>query len=83
MELICVVFLGTGTPQSDGMKVTECNYALRYMKKLDVIGFDIVELNSIIDQSDNTFIIASELLYNFLGFGYKKGEMHEEDSNII
>ena len=59
---------GTGTPQSDGLKVTECNYVLRYMKKLDIVGFDIVELNPIIDSSDNTFIIAIELLYNFLGF---------------
>ncbi len=74
---------GTGTPQSDGMKVTECNYALRYMEKLDIVGLDIVELNPIIDSSDNTFIIASELLYNFLGFGYKKGEKNEKNSIVI
>ena len=74
---------GTGTPQSDGMKVTECNYALRYIKKLDIIGFDIVELNPIIDSSDNTFIIASELLYNFLGFGYKERKKNEKNSIIV
>lgn len=74
---------GTGTPQSDGLKVTECNYVLRYMKKLDIVGFDIVELNPIIDSSDSTFIIAIELLYNFLGFGYKKGEKNEKNSIIV
>lgn len=64
---------GTGTPQSDGLKVPECNYALRSLNDLDIIGFDIVELNSYVDSSNNTFIVASELLYNFLGFGFNKG----------
>ena len=63
---------GTGTPQSDGLKVNECNYFLRQLKDIDVVGFDIVELNPILDQSGNSFIVACELLYNFLAFGYNK-----------
>ena len=74
---------GTGTPQSDGLKVPECNYALRNMKKLDIVGFDIVELNPNVDLSNNTFIVASELLYNFLGFGVKIGGKNEKDSNTL
>ena len=65
---------GTGTPQSDGLKVNECNYLLRELKKIDIIGFDMVELNPELDPSGNSFIVACELLYNYLAFGYKKME---------
>lgn len=73
---------GTGTPQSDGLKVQECNYMLRKMNELDIIGFDIVELNPKVDMSNNTFIIACELLYNFISFGFKEVK-NEKNSNFI
>ena len=73
---------GTGTPQSDGLKINECHYFLRNCKELNIVGFDIVELNPLLDTSDNSFVVACELLYNFLAFGYKGGS-NEKDSNFI
>lgn len=71
---------GTGTPQSDGLKVNECNYFFRNLKELNIIGFDIVELNPILDPSSNSFIVACELLYNFLAFGFN--EKNYKNKNI-
>lgn len=63
---------GTGIPQQGGLLPNEINYFMRGLKDLDVVGLDIVELNSILDCSDNSFVVASEILYNYLAFGYNK-----------
>ena len=63
---------GTGTPQSYGLRVNDCNYFFRKLKELDIVGLDIVELNPVLDPSGNSFIVACEILYNYLAFGYKK-----------
>ena len=63
---------GTGTPQSNGLSVYDCEKALRLLKELDIVAFDIVELNPIIDSSHAAFIIASEIIFHFLAFTYKK-----------
>jgi len=65
---------GTGTPQSNGLSVYDCEKSLRYLKELDVVGFDIVELNPTLDDSKSSFVIAAELLFHFLAFslGSKK-----------
>lgn len=63
---------GTGTPQCNGLTPYECDEALRNLTNLDVAGFDIVELNPKLDDSHTSFVIAEELLYHFLAFGFKK-----------
>lgn len=60
---------GTGTPQSNGLSVTEIKQAFRMLKEIEVIGFDIVELNPLLDSSGASFVIACSLLLEFLSFG--------------
>lgn len=63
---------GTGTPQCNGISAYEADEALRNLKQLDICGFDIVELNPKLDDSHSAFVIACELIYHFLAFGYNK-----------
>ncbi|MDR1300764.1 MAG: arginase family protein [Candidatus Nomurabacteria bacterium] len=63
---------GTGTPQSNGLPVYDCEISLRALRKLDIIGFDLVELNPKLDDSHSSFVIAAELLFHFLAFGFKR-----------
>ena len=65
---------GTGTPQCNGLTPYEADEALRTLKKLEVAGMDIVELNPKLDDSHSSFVIACELLYHFLALGYNGGE---------
>ena len=46
--------------------------ALRNLGKFDICGFDMVELNPKLDDSHSSFVIACELIYHFLAFGYIK-----------
>lgn len=64
---------GTGTPQSNGLSVYDCEKSLRTLKKLDTVGFDMVELNPKLDNSHSSFVIACELLFNFLAFAFNGG----------
>lgn len=66
---------GTGTPQCNGLTPYEADEILRNLRKIDVRGFDIVELNPTLDDSHSSFVIACELIYHFLAFGYRKGEV--------
>lgn len=63
---------GTGTPQCNGITPYEADEALRNLKELDICGFDIVELNPELDNSKTSFVIACELIYHFLAFGFNK-----------
>ena len=63
---------GTGTPQCNGLTPYEADEALRNLNELDVRGFDMVELNPKLDDSHTSFVIACELIYHFLAFGYHK-----------
>jgi len=65
---------GTGTPQSNGLSVYDCEKSLRELKKIEVVGFDIVELNPKLDDSHSSFIIACELIFHFLAFSLNKEE---------
>lgn len=62
---------GTGTPQVNGITPYEADEALRNLNALNVCGFDIVELNPMLDNSHSSFVIACELIYHFLSFGLK------------
>ena len=64
---------GTGTPQSNGLSVYDCEKSLRKLKELDTVSFDIVELNPKLDDSHSSFVIACELLFNFLAFAFNGG----------
>lgn len=63
---------GTGTPKYGGLDVRDILYCLIQMKKLPIIGVDLVEVNPKFDLSGRTAIVAGELLYNFLSFGFNK-----------
>ena len=65
---------GTGTPQSNGLSVYDCEKSLRMLKELDTVGFDIVELNPKLDDSHSSFVIGCELLFNFLAFAFNGGK---------
>lgn len=66
---------GTGTPQCNGLTPYECDEALRSLNGLDIVAFDIVELNPKLDDSHTSFIIAEELIYHFLAFGLNKEKL--------
>lgn len=65
---MCYIF-GTGTPQFNGLSPYEVNEAFTQLKPLDICGFDMVELNPLLDNSHSSFVIACELLYHFLAMG--------------
>jgi len=62
---------GTGTPMEGGLSSLECQYFLRELKKLPVVGFELVELAPQLDLSGLSSIISTNLLWNFLSFGLK------------
>lgn len=68
---------GTGTPQCNGLTPYEINEAMERLMSLDICGFDIVELNTILDNSHSSFVIACELIYHFLAIGYTRRELFE------
>lgn len=63
---------GTGTPVLNGPNATVADEALQQLKDFELVGFDIVELNPILDNSNTAFVIACELLLHFLSFGFNK-----------
>ena len=64
---------GTGTPQFNGLTPYEVNEAFIRLKPLNICGFDIVELNPLLDNSHSSFVIACELIYHFLALGFNGG----------
>ncbi len=68
---------GTGTPVLNGPNATVADEALQLLKNFELVGFDIVELNPMLDNSNTSFVIACELLLHFLSFGFNK------EKNII
>ncbi len=60
---------GTGTPEPGGFSVREVLNAFQKLGKLNVIGFDIVEVSPVYDQSDITSVAAAKLVREaLLGF---------------
>ena len=62
---------GTGTPMEGGLSSVECQYFLRELKNVPVVGFELVELSPKLDPSGLSSIISTNLLWNFLSFGMK------------
>lgn len=72
------IMQGTGTPMSNGLLPHEMEYAMRELKKIQTIGFELVELAPNLDASGFSTIIACNMLWNFLSFGF-----HENNSSIM
>jgi len=63
---------GTGTPLENGFLITEMEYLLRKMQKVNIIGFELVELAPDLDESGCSSIFANNLIWHFLSFGFNK-----------
>lgn len=62
---------GTGTPMEGGFSSIECQYFMRKLKELPVVGFELVELAPQFDSSGLSSIISTNLLWHFLSFGLR------------
>lgn len=60
---------GTGTPVYNGITPYQADIAFRELSELQICGFDLVELNPLVDSSKSSFVVACELIYHFLAFG--------------
>ena len=54
------------------IKIMKALEVIRGLKDINVVAFDLVELNPVQDASGITSFIAWEILYNFLAVGYNK-----------
>lgn len=63
---------GTGIPQSGGLSPQEIIFIMRALRKINVIGMDVVELSPNYDPTGQTAMIVCEMLFNFLAFGLRK-----------
>lgn len=55
-------FPGTGTPEAGGVSFTELLKAIQILSPLDIVGFDLVELSPVYDQSGISTAVACKLL---------------------
>lgn len=60
---------GTGTPMEGWLSSLECQYFLRKLIDLPVVGFELVEIAPNLDKSWLTSVIGTNLLWQFLAFG--------------
>jgi agmatinase len=59
---------GTGSPTADGLLYHEVRALLRGVTKLgNVVGFDLVEVNPMVDLHGQTCLLASTMIMEFLG----------------
>jgi agmatinase len=59
---------GTGSPTVDGLQYHETRALLQGVAKLGkVVGFDLVEVNPMVDHHGQTCLLASTLILEFLG----------------
>ncbi|MHA2273761.1 MAG: agmatinase [Candidatus Hodarchaeales archaeon] len=57
---------GTGTPEVGGMTTIEAQALLRGLRRLNLIGGDIVEVSPPFDPSGNTALVAATMMYEIL-----------------
>jgi len=53
---------GTGTPEPGGITSMELLKCMDYIKDLNIVGFDIVEVSPPYDQSDRTALLAAKII---------------------
>ena len=59
---------GTGSPTVDGLLYLEVRALLQGVTKMgNVVGFDLVEVNPMVDHYGQTCLLASTLILEFLG----------------
>ncbi len=59
---------GTGSPTVDGLLYHEVRAILQGVAaKANVVGFDLVEVNPMVDEHGRTCLLASTLIFEFLG----------------
>lgn len=66
---------GVGTPKYNGLKIMKVLNVIRSLKNINVVAFDLVELNPLQDASGITGFISWEILYNFLAVGLNKNNL--------
>jgi len=57
---------GTGTPEPGGCTSREILQAVTEMSSLNIIGFDLVEVSPIFDQSDRTALLAAKIIRDII-----------------
>lgn len=57
---------GTGTPEVGGLTSYQLLQLIRGLRGMDLIGFDIVEVNPLYDHADITSLLAANLGFEFL-----------------
>ncbi len=60
------VLPGTGTPEPDGMLYRELAQWIKFLKKFDIVGADIVELSPDYDKSEVSTAIVSKIVRDVL-----------------
>lgn len=60
------IFPGTGTPEAGGVTFKELLEAVIQLTNLNIVGFDIVELSPIYDQSGTSTAVACKILRELL-----------------
>lgn len=61
---------GTGTPEPGGVTARDMLTAIRMMRDLRVVGFDLVEVSPALDETDRTAVLAAKLVREaILAFG--------------
>jgi agmatinase len=53
---------GTGTPEPGGCSAVEILRAVHQLEKLNVVGFDLVEVAPVYDQNDRTSLLAAKIV---------------------
>jgi agmatinase len=57
---------GTGTPEPGGITSREMLKAVGILKGLNIVGFDLVEVSPIFDQSDRTALLAAKIIRDII-----------------
>jgi len=57
---------GTGTPEPGGITSREMLKAVEMLKGLNIVGFDLVEVSPIFDQSDRTALLAAKIIRDII-----------------
>jgi agmatinase len=66
---------GTGTPEVGGFTSAQMLEMVRGLRGLDLVGFDLVEVNPAYDHSEITAILAANLVFEYLSLlGLKSAE---------
>jgi hypothetical protein len=62
----CAFAPGTGTPEVGGLTTVEALTLLRGLRRLELIGGDVVEVAPPFDPAGNTALVAATLMYEIL-----------------